>query len=133
MEWTELICQSNYNRSTKFMFKLQKKLLHTHLSDISDYITDNAPPTSNLLRISVEEDIFFLSLLIFFQYESTWFFFMSNHFITDHIVPHDLYKTQDSISKDFNISRVVTYLYFLQSSDIILVTKYLYLKHLDTL
>jgi len=44
-------------------------LSHTHPnpSNTSNYITDNASLTSNPLRISVEDNIFLLSLLIIFS------------------------------------------------------------------
>ena len=35
---------------------------------------------------------------------------MSDHFITNHMIPHDLYETSDLIFKDFSIPRVAIYL-----------------------
>ena len=35
---------------------------------------------------------------------------MSNQSITDHMVPHNLYGTLDSISEDLSIPRIVIYL-----------------------
>ena len=35
---------------------------------------------------------------------------MSNYFITNYIVLYDLYETQDLISEDFSIPRVIIYL-----------------------
>jgi len=48
-------------------------MLHTYLniSDLSDYITDNAYLVSNLLQTSVKESIMLFSLLILFQYRFT--------------------------------------------------------------
>ena len=87
-------------------------MLHTYpnTSNLSDSIIDNNSLASNLLQTSVEEAIFLPSLLIHFQYGLIWFLFMSDHFITDHMVPHDLYRTSDLIFKDFSIPRVVIYL-----------------------
>ena len=100
-------------------------VLYTHLntSNPSDYIMDNTFLKSNPLRISVEEDIFLPNLLILSQYRSTWFQFMSDHSITDHMVPHDLHRIPDSISEDLSILKVVICLFW--SSNIALVIKYL--------
>ena len=88
-------------------------MLYTHLntSNPSDYIIDNTFLTSNPLRTFVKEDIFLPSLLILSQYRSTWFQLMSDHFITDHMIPHDLHRTPDSISEDLSILKVVICLF----------------------
>ena len=50
-----------------------------------------------------------------FWYGSTWFYYMLDHSIIDHIALYNLHRTPDLIFKDFSIPRVVIYL--LQSSD----------------
>ena len=84
-------------------------MLHTYLniSDLSDYITDNAYLVSNLLQTSVKESIILFSLLILFQYKFTWFYFIFNYSITDHMASYNFHETLDSISEDSSIPRVV--------------------------
>ena len=86
---------------------------------------------SDLPQIFVEEDIFLSSLLIFFWYEFTQFLFMSNYSITDYMASHNLYRVLDFISKDSSVPSVVICL--LQFLNIVLVTKYQYLRCLATL
>jgi len=83
--------------------------IYPNTSNLSDSIVDNTSLASNLLQTSVEKIIFLSSLLILFQYGFIWFLFMSDHFITDHMAPHDLYGTSDLIFKDFSIPRVVIF------------------------
>ena len=66
--------------------------MKTYVIYLSNYITDNTPQTSDLLKTSVEEGIF--------SFLPTWFLFMFSHSITDHMAPHGLHRTLYSISKD---------------------------------
>ena len=103
------------------IYLLKNCTLLSYTSNLSNYIMDGIFLISNLLRTSVEESIFLPTYLIFWH-RSTWFPFMSDHSITDYMVSHNLHGTLDFIFENFSILRVVICL--LQSSDIILVTKY---------
>ena len=107
--------------------------IHLKISNLFNYITDNAYLASNSLQTSVEENIFLPLYLYFFQYKSTWFYFMSisNYFIADYMVFYDLHRIPDSISENISITKVVTYLF--QFLNIILVTEYQYLRHISIL
>ena len=84
--------------------------IYLNISNLSDYITNNISLIFDLLRTFIKKCIFFSFYLSSFSIDLPSFFFISNHSITDYIVSHNLYRTSDLISKNFNILRVVIYL-----------------------